>query len=111
MESFLGSLRHPHRGRWWAMVDEVTVSERRDTIQETASLFGRAAYVLDLFVRGAVRFEVVQLNWDVDVGCLRGELIRKRTKGVATEEVGRSSESGVKVRLDDKLHIRYQYLI
>lgn len=54
---------------------------------------------------------MVQLNRDVDVGCLRGELFRKRTKGVATEEVGRSLESGVKVRLDDKLHIRYRYLI
>jgi hypothetical protein len=54
-------------------------------------------------------FAVVHLNWDIDTGCLRGRLFRKRTEGVVVEEVGRSSESGVELRSDDSLHIRSQY--
>jgi len=84
-----------YRGQWWAMVDEVTISERRDTIRDAAFYIwthrlGTRKYSIHSFaVRG---FEAVYMNWDIHAGCLKGGRFGKDTRGAAAEEVGRSVE-------------------
>ena len=73
-----------------------------------ASLSGRAQ-VLDFFVRGTVRFEVVYVNWYIDAGCLTGGGVSENTLEESAEEIRRGPERDAEWKYD-YLRICCEYL-